>query len=338
MKKLIISIAGIFIIVGGALFFRMNTRKITSMNEAISHIKEVKPELRNFPSDNLPPTRIETKEVENGWLLGFYTEGSGLPGILKAECYLVKNSGDITATGKFSAGGKAGPNNLDMTTCKEADAVSEEVLSYFTDSLIAKTKSSVAHYEKLGFGGGVDGFTLLTLYSNLKPADFMHVSGYQGDYSVENGKLTFTGNAASNSAVLMKEGMIVLLNNLSERLHVRAAQKSDIDTILSKMSTNEPLPAHMNELVSSLGIYITPLQIIEDSRCPANANCIQAGTLKINALLESPSGKSNQTFELNKTVTTETKEVTLVQVEPQAHTGVKIKDTDYIFYFKITNR
>jgi hypothetical protein len=219
-----------------------------------------------------------------------------------------------------------------------APAESENMLSYFTNTIMAHATSSINNYEKLGMGGGIDGFTLLTLYPNIKPADFINVQAYQGDYTVENGKLTFTGHAASNSAVLMEEGMSTFLENVSARLKIPTTNKTDIDALIVKMSTSELITARINEVASSLGIYVTPVEVIEDSRCPANANCIWAGTVKIKAMLESGSGKASQIFELNKPITTETREVTLVHVDPQSQSSVKIKNEDYVFYFEIKNR
>ncbi|MBX4198620.1 YdgA family protein [Candidatus Parcubacteria bacterium] len=125
MKKLIITIIAVLIVVLGAVYLLKmymtgDKIEIASADEAIIFIKEKNSELRNYPSDNLPPKRIETKQAQNGWYLGFYTEGSGLPGILRATCYLVTTSGNITATGEFSAGGKSGPSSLDLSTCKSA--------------------------------------------------------------------------------------------------------------------------------------------------------------------------------------------------------------------------
>lgn len=215
---------------------------------------------------------------------------------------------------------------------------SQELLSYFTSMIIANATSTIANYEKLGLGGDIDGFTLLTLYPNLKPADFANVRAYQGNYSVVNGKLTFTGDAASNSAVLKKEGMETLLTNVSTRLQIPVADKTNINALIAKMNTSEPLAVRIGEVATSLGIYVTPTDVIEDSRCPANANCIQAGTVRIQAMLESGSGRAPQTFTLNQPITTETREVTLVQVEPQSQAGVKIKNSEYVFYFEIMNR
>jgi hypothetical protein len=82
--------------------------------------------------------------------------------------------------------------------------------------LYARTKYK--NYDSLGLGKAVDGFVLMKVYPKLLPADFKNVQGYQGGYSEQKGRLYFTGNAASNSAVLMPPGWKQLLLNLSQRL------------------------------------------------------------------------------------------------------------------------
>ncbi len=103
---------------GKGLFSVTNiVAEIKSSEEAVAFLKTKHPELKSYPSDNLPPKRIEVKDVGTGWQVGFYSEGSGLPGILAAKCYFINTYGDERSTGEFSAGGKAGPATLDLSTC-----------------------------------------------------------------------------------------------------------------------------------------------------------------------------------------------------------------------------
>ena len=111
----------------------------------------------------------------------------------------------------------------------------ELLLSYFIETLTSNVKASIADYEQKGLAGGVDGFTLRETYPQLVPEDFNGVSTPQGDYRAENGKLFFNGNAASNSAVLEREGMRLLLKNCSKRLHITVNSKRNINQILIKL-------------------------------------------------------------------------------------------------------
>ena len=88
--------------------------------------------------------------------------------------------------------------------------------------------------------------------------------------------------------------------------------------------------------VSLMNVRIYPTELLEDSRCPIDVVCIQAGTVRIRARLVSGLGESpRQEYTLGKPVTTETEEVTLVEVLPVPKSTVSIKPSDYVFRFKI---
>lgn len=99
--------------------------------------------------------------------------------------------------------------------------------------------------------------------------------------------------------------------------------------------------ARIDQGASALGVKVIPLKVLEDSRCPVDAVCAQAGTVRLTARIESPSttggaaSSSDVTIELGKTATTETERITLTAVEPTAMTGKKIKSAEYRFTFRI---
>jgi hypothetical protein len=109
------------------------------------------------------------------------------------------------------------------------------VLSYFIESITEKVKTSVKDYDKLGLVGGVDGFVLIKTYSKLLPSDFVGVRAVGGEYSVQDGKLLYTGNAASNSPVLTRAGMQTLAENCSARLGLPLTTKADVAQLLARL-------------------------------------------------------------------------------------------------------
>ncbi len=89
---------------------------------------------------------------------------------------------------------------------------------------------------------------------------------------------------------------------------------------------------------SGLGVRITPLEIIEDSRCPVDVMCIQAGAVRVRTRLVSGLGEAMQEFKLNQPVTTEAERITLTGVFPQPTAGVKIQEGEYVFQFEVAKR
>lgn len=94
----------------------------------------------------------------------------------------------------------------------------------------------------------------------------------------------------------------------------------------------------LGETASKLGVSITPHIVLEDSRCPLDVTCIQAGTVRIHAELASALGTGWQTFELGVPITTEAEEVTMVSVSPTPHSERTIEDAEYVFRFEIRKR
>jgi hypothetical protein len=96
--------------------------------------------------------------------------------------------------------------------------------------------------------------------------------------------------------------------------------------------------ARIGERVGAMGVFITPLSIVEDSRCPTDVQCIQAGTVRVKAKIESGLGASEMTLTLSKAATTEAQTVTLASVTPAKVSTVSAKPGDYIFNFDIAMR
>ncbi len=97
----------------------------------------------------------------------------------------------------------------------------------------------------------------------------------------------------------------------------------------------QTIQVKLNETKTALGAAVTPKDVLEDSRCPTNVQCIQAGTVKVSANLVDENGESAQIFELDKPITTQFLEIILVRVEPLRTAGIAISKENYLFYFQI---
>jgi hypothetical protein len=100
----------------------------------------------------------------------------------------------------------------------------------------------------------------------------------------------------------------------------------------------ETVTLKVGERKQVLGIYITPLSILEDSRCPIDVQCIQAGTVRVKMLAESGMGNGDLTLRLNELGTTETEEITLTDVSPAPRSTVEIAKGEYRLTFVVTKR
>ncbi len=78
--------------------------------------------------------------------------------------------------------------------------------------------------------------------------------------------------------------------------------------------------------------------VIEDSRCPSDVQCIQAGRARVAVSIESPSGQTSAIMESGQTVTTETLSITLDKVTPYPVSTNKTADGQYRFTFTVKNK
>ncbi len=125
-KKIIVGIIVAIVVIGVAGILWMKSSNDTTVpsgnalesHEAITIVQVTNPELLSYPSEDLPPKTIEAEAGENGWYIGFFTLGSGRPGVLNGLCYFVSADKEVTQIGEFKAGAGDAPSTLDLTTCK----------------------------------------------------------------------------------------------------------------------------------------------------------------------------------------------------------------------------
>lgn len=98
------------------------------------------------------------------------------------------------------------------------------------------------------------------------------------------------------------------------------------------------LEAGLGGKINNSGVQIFPLEVIQDSRCPTDVQCIQTGTVKLKAKIVSGLGPSEVIFTLGESITTKAEIITLTQVLPFPNSKQIIKKEDYRFTFQIVKR
>lgn len=96
--------------------------------------------------------------------------------------------------------------------------------------------------------------------------------------------------------------------------------------------------ARYNETVTVLGVSITPLLILEDSRCPSDAQCVSAGNITLQTRIQSVATTTDQFLEIGKAYTTATEIITLTAVSPQPKINQPIGSTLYRFTFEVKKK
>jgi hypothetical protein len=93
--------------------------------------------------------------------------------------------------------------------------------------------------------------------------------------------------------------------------------------------------AGLNQKILNNGVYITPTQVVSDSRCPSDVDCFWAGEILIKVKLEK--GNEMKVVELKEgeSATIGGSKVTFINALPEKKSTVTTKDSDYKFMFKV---
>jgi len=106
-------------------------------------------------------------------------------------------------------------------------------------------------------------------------------------------------------------------------------------------STPPPPPgptAGLGEAAEVNGLRLRPLEVLEDSRCPARVQCVWAGQVRIRVAVGSPTGGEISRHELTqgKPLIVHGGALTLVSVEPPKGTMGSMERDAYRFTFIYT--
>ena len=89
--------------------------------------------------------------------------------------------------------------------------------------------------------------------------------------------------------------------------------------------------AALNEVANLDGLTVRPLAVLEDSRCPAQVQCVWAGRVRIRAEV---SGNGNRELTLGEPLAVSSGALTLVDVRPSKRAAEAIAPRAYQFTFR----
>lgn len=92
----------------------------------------------------------------------------------------------------------------------------------------------------------------------------------------------------------------------------------------------------LGQKILTNGVYITPLEILEDSRCPIDVQCIQAGTLRIKVRLSLAEKEEEVVLERGKATVFLGKSVMLKDSYPSKKSTETLAPENYRFIFSVT--
>lgn len=98
----------------------------------------------------------------------------------------------------------------------------------------------------------------------------------------------------------------------------------------------EEKTAGLGQRIFNGGVYITPLKVVSDSRCPASVVCISAGNVTLSVKLEAFVETKTVDLNLTNSVDFVGKKIVLTNVSPLRASLKPILNSDYRFTFSVT--
>ncbi len=92
--------------------------------------------------------------------------------------------------------------------------------------------------------------------------------------------------------------------------------------------------AGLNERVYVDGPYVTPLKVLEDSRCPMNARCVWAGRTRISIRIDLGSRSETRQIATDAPIPVADGQLSLVEVQPDRMAGEEADLGKYRFGFR----
>src|SRR3989338_7390626 len=101
------------------------------------------------------------------------------------------------------------------------------------------------------------------------------------------------------------------------------------------MPVKDGTTASLNQRILSNGVYITPVKVESDSRCPIDVRCIWAGEVTLKVKLEKGGISKEVTIKQDVPFAFQGSEVSLVGVSPENEAGKPFTQEAYRFTFKV---
>ncbi len=99
--------------------------------------------------------------------------------------------------------------------------------------------------------------------------------------------------------------------------------------------SSDTVSTYLGGRVARFNLTINPREVVSDSRCPKDVQCIWAGTVEVRTAVESPTGHGEHVFKLGEPQTVGEFTVTLIEVTPATKADVAIPEHSYWFTYEI---
>ncbi|KND48675.1 MAG: hypothetical protein AB200_03045 [Parcubacteria bacterium C7867-005] len=144
--------------------------------------------------------------------------------------------------------------------------------------------------------------------------------------------------------VILAVGVVIFFRpgGIEDSYPVATSTPSVVGQSTNTFPTKEPLYGAIALRIGEVGVFrnlsITPKVVVEDSRCPMDAQCIWSGRFRVAVEVVSAMGTSTQTMEVGDSMTTEAEEIKFVNVIPGNKSASGISLGEYRMTFEVSKK
>ncbi len=106
--------------------------------------------------------------------------------------------------------------------------------------------------------------------------------------------------------------------------------------VTTRVNEDGSVDARLGQTVNVGGPRVTPLEVLEDSRCPMEARCIRAGSVRLKVRVTTGAGSAVREVDSAKPLQVADGQLELVNLMPPRSVRGPIKPGEYRFSFKFS--
>lgn len=113
----------------------------------------------------------------------------------------------------------------------------------------------------------------------------------------------------------------------------RMGPKCEFTMCPARGAASATIHTTLGQKITGLNVSVTPNEIISDSRCPIDVQCVWAGTMEVRTVLETKTGHGEHTLKLGEPLVFGDYTVTFTEANPTPKANQKIPGSSYRFTF-----
>lgn len=118
----------------------------------------------------------------------------------------------------------------------------------------------------------------------------------------------------------------------------RSGPKCEFAPCPSPERTSANVTTYLGGSPAAMTVTVNPREIVSDSRCPKDVQCIWAGTVEVRTVLSTPVSHGEHVLKLDEALRFGDFNVTLTEVTPYPQSAGEIPESSYRFTYRIERR